>query len=452
MHRIVYILIFIFSVTAIHGQQTFKEVDSVSYQLYLNKDWNKLAQYGEDAIAKGYDYFYLNLRVGIALFNLKEYQKSLIYLEKANADNSYSNVVKEYLFWDNYYLLKEKQAVHWYNQLDDTIQERIGYSKPKFINGLYIGGGKKTSQNPDVAGNVSYLTVNMDLHITGRLDLKHGYVLSTQQLNWGSFTQHQYFIVPTYKIKPNLIASLALHGASYTSLLNYQYEGVYHSAPPQMMPGPGTVFTDTLKYSSYKIAGSYHENDLLVQPSLTKTWEKFVLSPYVSYYYSNQQPDYTEEKKDSVILTDRMGPNIVDQRVEVNDTVNVADNSIATQFGIGSKFFVKMGALTLGADAKIQKFYGSHALFFSPNFNLDLGKKVHLSGYYFNKQGYALGLFGGTQLINTFDNVKKLNFTLSFDIGKSSLYLTYQHENVFDKLSYTSYSMNSIFTGLQIKF
>lgn len=452
MHRVIYILVFLFSVTTIHGQQTFNEVDSVSYQLYLNKDWNKLAQYGEDAIAKGYDYFYLNLRVGIALFNLKEYQKSLIYLEKANADNSYNDVVKEYLFWDNYYLLKEKQAVYWYNQLDDTIQNRIGYSKPKFFNGMYIGGGKKTSQNPEIAGNVSYLTINLDHHISGRLDVKHGYVLSTQKLNWGDFIQHQYFIIPTYKIKPSLVASVALHGASYISNLNYYYEGEYHSPPPQMMPGPGNIFTDTTKFSYYNIAGTYHENDLLIQPSLTKTWDKFILSPYASYYYSAQQPNYTEHKKDSVILTDRMGPNIIDKRIELNDTINTPGNSIATQFGVGSRFFVKMRALTLGADVKIQSYYGEKSMFFSPNFNLDLGKKVHLSGYYFNKKGYALGLFGGTQLINTFDDVKKLNFTLSFDIGKSSLYITYQHENVFDKLSYMSYSMNSIFTGLQIKF
>lgn len=436
----------------IHGQQSFKEVDSVSYQLYLDKDWSKLVQYGQDAEAKGYDYFYLNLRIGIAFFNLKDYKTSLIYLEKAHEDNSYSDVVKEYLFWDNYYLFKEKQAIMWYNQLDDSIQERIGYSKPKFINGLYIGGGKKTSQNPDIASNVSYLTINLDHHLGGRLDLKHGYLLSTQKLNWGDFTQHQYFIIPAYTIKSGLVASIALHGASYTSSLNYNNEWVYHSAPPQNMPGPGSVFTDTLKYASYKIEGSYHENDLLVQPSLTKTWSKFVLSPYFSYYYSNHQPGFTEHKKDSVILTDRMGQNIIDKRVEVSDTVNIPANSIATQFGIGSKFFVKMGSLTLGADAKIQSYFGTHSLFFLPSFNLDLAKKIHFSGYYFNKKGYVLGLFGGTQLINTFDDVKKLNFTMSFDIGKSSLYITYQHENVLDKLSYLSYSMNSIFMGLQIKF
>ena len=48
-------------------------VEQKSYQLYLDKNWNELIKFGNRAINSGFDYYYLQIRIGIAYFEKKNY-------------------------------------------------------------------------------------------------------------------------------------------------------------------------------------------------------------------------------------------------------------------------------------------------------------------------------------------------------------------------------------------
>ena len=51
-------------------------VEQKSYQLYVDKNWSELIKFGKIAIHNGFDYYYLQLRVGIAYYEKKNYSLS----------------------------------------------------------------------------------------------------------------------------------------------------------------------------------------------------------------------------------------------------------------------------------------------------------------------------------------------------------------------------------------
>ena len=75
--RTAIIIFLIFSrICVASGQQTPQAADSISYSLFLKKDWKSLAAYGVQAATGGHDFYYLNLRTGIAFYQLGKLQKA----------------------------------------------------------------------------------------------------------------------------------------------------------------------------------------------------------------------------------------------------------------------------------------------------------------------------------------------------------------------------------------
>ena len=84
-----------FSANAQHVSD-FKTIDSLSYYLYSNAKWQELSEINT---TKDIDYHYLNLRIGIAFFQLKKYHRAEKYLLKAYQQNQSSNVTAYYLYY-----------------------------------------------------------------------------------------------------------------------------------------------------------------------------------------------------------------------------------------------------------------------------------------------------------------------------------------------------------------
>ena len=51
----------------------FKQVDSTTYALYLNKDWKPLIKISKKAIQNNIDYYFLRMRLAIAYYEQKKY-------------------------------------------------------------------------------------------------------------------------------------------------------------------------------------------------------------------------------------------------------------------------------------------------------------------------------------------------------------------------------------------
>ena len=73
--KYIFILFAVFTVIRANAQDTINSatVEQKSYQLYLDKKWPELIKFGNKAIHLGYDYFYLQMRIGIAYYEKKNY-------------------------------------------------------------------------------------------------------------------------------------------------------------------------------------------------------------------------------------------------------------------------------------------------------------------------------------------------------------------------------------------
>ena len=101
MFRTAVLIIVLISFVSIKGKaqsQDYLYYDSLTYQLYLEKDYQSLLKTGGEAVDLGFDGYYLPMRTGIAAFELKMYRVAAGYFElaKVYSDN---DLVNEYLYY-----------------------------------------------------------------------------------------------------------------------------------------------------------------------------------------------------------------------------------------------------------------------------------------------------------------------------------------------------------------
>jgi len=77
-------------------QKSFQYYDSLTYQQYLSGSWNDLIGSGKQALASGYDYKNLRLRLGFAYFFKENYRIAADHFHKALAFDSYDTVAALY--------------------------------------------------------------------------------------------------------------------------------------------------------------------------------------------------------------------------------------------------------------------------------------------------------------------------------------------------------------------
>jgi len=205
----------------------FKVVDSVTYNLYNQKKWNLLIKTGKNAIKNNIDYFYLELRIGIAFFEKKNYRKAIKYFENALKYNNDDNTTIEYLYYSYLLSNRESEAKLVYEKLPSSIKDSIRISQKKLIDYVYFEAGTGLSNNEskngkiDISGkeniygetdkynNFFYGHFGLAHSINKRISIYHGYnnlTIDKQKEIWyGSSPQHliDKVLISKYKLYQN---------------------------------------------------------------------------------------------------------------------------------------------------------------------------------------------------------------------------------------------------------
>ena len=85
---IILLLFFLISFSAVAQEKmSAPSVDNISYEQYLKKDWEALIKTGKKSLKYDVDFYYLQVRMGIAYYELKRYPKAVKYFENANSQN-----------------------------------------------------------------------------------------------------------------------------------------------------------------------------------------------------------------------------------------------------------------------------------------------------------------------------------------------------------------------------
>jgi hypothetical protein len=122
-----------------YGQnnQDFNRLDSLSYACYLRGDWDCVVQTANKAFEKGYDYYYLRMRMGIALFSQEKYRLAALHFEKALSfsigdRNALSFLMQSYQYGG---LVFEAAA------LEKQHPDKFTTASNRFLKAVYLSGG-----------------------------------------------------------------------------------------------------------------------------------------------------------------------------------------------------------------------------------------------------------------------------------------------------------------------
>ena len=143
-------ILILLSVRGYSQEKDFRYYDSLSYGLYTLKDWKSLIAVAEEAESKGYDYYYLNMRLGIAHYEMKDYRSSIPYFEKSLEYSTDEPAAVEYL----YFAYLESGRSGDASMLAAKYREKLA-SVPgtgsKILNFIYTEGG----YTPDAASRLT---------------------------------------------------------------------------------------------------------------------------------------------------------------------------------------------------------------------------------------------------------------------------------------------------------
>jgi len=77
----------------------FKQIDSLSYHHYINKNYTELFEVGKKAIKQNTDYYYLRMRLGIAYYQKHQYRLASKHFKQALEFNTGDSLAIEYLYY-----------------------------------------------------------------------------------------------------------------------------------------------------------------------------------------------------------------------------------------------------------------------------------------------------------------------------------------------------------------
>ncbi len=129
---IVFVLLFFSSMQGKAQQKDFAYYDSLTYKLYLDKDYKQLLKVGKEALHLGLDYYYLRMRTGIAAYNLKKYRIASMHFEKA-ATFSVNDIVHEYLYYSSLWGGEPLKARKTLEGMSDALKVRVGFSEKDIL-------------------------------------------------------------------------------------------------------------------------------------------------------------------------------------------------------------------------------------------------------------------------------------------------------------------------------
>ena len=268
----------------------FNRINSETYRLYTESDWDSLILVGREALRQEVDYYYLRMRIGIAYFNRKNYRTAARHFIRAMELNQGDPVAREYLYYSRLYAGQAEQAGAMRARFQGELATRLPREKGTFLRKagaeyLYAAADHDHSlSNPDglftlpagsqpVTLRFSNYNLTLEHGISPGITLAHAYTFLTKTnhlyLNDGAGSyydldeqhvfQHQYYLAPRFTTPSGVTIMPVIH------LLSVSFQTILTSGGGSMGGGfMGGGTTSTLGYLT--------ETDVAGGGTLVKGW------------------------------------------------------------------------------------------------------------------------------------------------------------------------------------
>lgn len=279
MKKYIIILFFVCSIYESKSQDTISSttVEQKSYQLYQDKNWNELINYGKKAIKNGYTYFYMQMRVGIAYYEKKNYSLAEGYFRKALTYNSSDDLALEYLYYCYLFNGRNEEARLLSKQFSKTLSEKIGTDKQSSLNFFMFEAGTKRSDSATYYNNATkdgtnyfnspiYFQLGLHHSIKNSFSLFHSFTYFNQQTFLVTISQPQYYLKAAIPIKNNWLISPSFHWVHIKSTKDVMLQGPTNNNNNNMGNSPPRPpFNNTTSTLSNYFVGSF-----MVQKTIKK--------------------------------------------------------------------------------------------------------------------------------------------------------------------------------------
>lgn len=172
---------------------TFTEVDKTSYRLYTKQKWDSLIDYVHEANKAGIDYYYLQARLGAALYEKKKYRNAAFTFQKALKYNSADSYAKSSLY---YSLLNSGNttASRYLSGKSEYIKSSTDTLKYNRMGFVYVEGGVKICNKQEPLGNINYFNLGLRHSLGRRITFYHALSFLGQTKHYQQIKQTGYYL------------------------------------------------------------------------------------------------------------------------------------------------------------------------------------------------------------------------------------------------------------------
>jgi hypothetical protein len=140
--------------------EVVEDYEASTLRLYYEQKWDSLLIKGREAISKGYDYFYIQVRTGTAAYYLEKYSLAARFFDEAYKLDHNDEYTKEMLFLIYIYTGKQTQAALFTREMTPD-RAKIFYDE--YINpvvfiegGPIITNGKKSAEQFNINDSINF--------------------------------------------------------------------------------------------------------------------------------------------------------------------------------------------------------------------------------------------------------------------------------------------------------
>ena len=180
------------------NQLTFIQVDSLTYQYYINGKWDELIKTGQLAIKQKTDYKRLRQRIGYACFMKADYYEAMKHYEVALGFDKSDIDIRIYLYYCGLYTGNESYARYQVSQLPEETRKNFAAKQFKLIDAIDLEYNYKSNDsqiktnNKQTRSNPSYWRIGCSTKIGYQLSLYQAFSNYSQRLD-STGTEYNFF-------------------------------------------------------------------------------------------------------------------------------------------------------------------------------------------------------------------------------------------------------------------
>ena len=204
MYRVIIIVILLFTTYTVSAQNDYISADKVTYQYFMDGNWDELIDSTEQFLSEGIDFKTLRQRLGYAYFMKTDYvEASIQYKHAFDFDNS-DIISIQYLYFSYLNSGNKIMSNYYANKLPPETQEKLNLKSFRIIDAFDFEYNYKTSYS-DIRSAPSFLRFGINSQLAYNLNL-YQTISNYKQSFYSTYStiQNEYFGLLNFTATDNL--------------------------------------------------------------------------------------------------------------------------------------------------------------------------------------------------------------------------------------------------------